>query len=145
MIIIELSTKEKGNLTELQCLTYWYSLGYKVSIPYGENSRYDFILDTGKQLLRIQVKTSHAIKTNDGFNFATSSTRINSKGSYRRSYTEDEADYFATYFNGKCYFYPVKNCPKKSKTLRFNYPKSGQKANISLAEDFEFEKVINST
>ena len=42
---IELSSKEKGNLTELQCLTAIYELGYKASIPYGENSRYDFILD----------------------------------------------------------------------------------------------------
>lgn len=33
---MELTSKEKGNLTELQCLTAFYELGYKVSIPYGE-------------------------------------------------------------------------------------------------------------
>ena len=29
-----LDTKQKGNLTELQCITACYELGYNVSIPY---------------------------------------------------------------------------------------------------------------
>ncbi len=50
---MNLSSKEKGNLTELQCLTAFYELGYKACIPYGEDSRYDFILDVDGILLRI--------------------------------------------------------------------------------------------
>ena len=55
---MELTSKQKGNLTELQCITYLYQLGYKCSIPYGENSRYDFIVDIDGILIRVQVKTS---------------------------------------------------------------------------------------
>ena len=35
--------KQKGNLTELQCLTAFTELGYTVSIPYGDCAKYDFI------------------------------------------------------------------------------------------------------
>lgn len=35
---MELSSKGKGNLTELQCLTAFYELGYKACIPYGEDA-----------------------------------------------------------------------------------------------------------
>lgn len=142
---MELSTKERGNLTELQCLTEFYSHGYKVSIPYGENCRYDFILDTGKQLLKIQVKTSHPLKNNkDGFIFATCSTRVNSKGSIRYEYNENEIDFFATYYQGKCYLIHVSEVGKREKVLRFSYPTNGQKEHIFLAKDYEFEQVIKA-
>lgn len=42
---MNLTPKQKGNLTELKCISAFYELGYQCSIPYGENSRYDFIAD----------------------------------------------------------------------------------------------------
>ena len=39
---MELTSKQKGNLTELQCLTAFVAEGCGVSIPYGDNSKYDF-------------------------------------------------------------------------------------------------------
>ena len=59
-----LSTKAQGAQTELQCLTYLHGLGYDVSIPWGDNARYDFVLDVNHKLYKIQVKTSH--KTEEG-------------------------------------------------------------------------------
>lgn len=142
---MELSTKERGNLTELQCLTAFYSLGCKASIPYGENCRYDFILDTGKKLLRVQVKTSRPLKDGkDGFAFSTCSTRVNSKGSIRRKYTEKEIDYFVTYYSGKCYLIPVIDTGSVEKILHFSQPKNGQKKNIAFAKDYELEQVIKT-
>lgn len=141
--MVELSTKEKGNLTELQCLTTFYSYGYKVSIPYGENCRYDFILDTGKKLLRVQVKTSRPLKNEeDGFVFSTASTRVNSSKNIRNYYTKEEIDCFSTFYLGKCYLIPVEEVGKSEKKLRFKYPTNGQKKGISLAQNYEFEKVI---
>lgn len=137
---MELTPKEKGNLTELQCLTAFYERGYKVSIPYGENCRYDFILDVNNTLLRIQVKTSKFV-SEECFSFATDSTRVNSQGSIRKRYTKEEIDYFATFYLGKCYLVPVEEC-NNTKKLRFCYPSTGQKKYISLAEDYELEKVL---
>ena len=53
-----LENKQKGIITELECITAFNKLGYKVSIPYGEDSRYDFIADINGKLIRVQVKTS---------------------------------------------------------------------------------------
>ena len=91
---MELTSKEKGNLTELQCMTEFYKAGYRVSIPYGENSRYDMILDVNGHLLRVQCKTSKAV-SDDCLSFACRSTRVNSQGSYSSKYTKDEIDYFS--------------------------------------------------
>lgn len=137
---MELTSKEKGNLTELQCLTAFYELGHKVSIPYGENCRYDFILDVNNTLLRIQVKTSKSV-SDECFSFATRSTRVNSQGSISKNYTKEEIDYFATFYQGKCYLVPVDECGIEKK-LRFCYPANGQKKGINLAQDYELEKVL---
>ena len=49
-----MNTNLKGTITELKCKLYFLELGYTVSTP--ENpDRYDFILDIGEKLLKIQV------------------------------------------------------------------------------------------
>ncbi len=35
------------------------SLGLCVSKPWGESQRYDLIVDNGRRLLRVQVKSAH--------------------------------------------------------------------------------------
>ena len=137
----ELSSKQKGNLTELQCITFFYQLGYSVSIPYGENSRYDFIADINGKLIKVQVKTSRVRKENEAIVFACRSTNVNTKGTNYHRYTKEQIDYFATYWNGKCYLVPVEECSNE-KVLRFCYPSNGQKKGITLAENYELEKVL---
>ena len=53
-----MDTKTKGNVTELKCILKLTELGFKVSKPVFDDARYDLIIDTGKRLLKIQVKTS---------------------------------------------------------------------------------------
>ena len=137
---MELTSKEKGNLTELQCITAFYELGHQVSLPYGENSRYDFIADINGKLLRIQGKTSHFV-SEECFEFSCRSTRVNSNQTISRRYTKDEIDYFATYYQNKCYLVPVNECGTDKK-LRYCYPKNGQKKNISLAQSYEIQEVL---
>ena len=139
---MELTSKQKGNLTELQVITYLYSLGYQCSLPYGENSRYDLIADIDGKLIKIQVKTS-SIKSNnsDAIEFSCRSSRINSKGTINTRYTKNEIDYFATFWKDQCYLIPVEECSTR-KTLRFQYPSSRQKKHISLAQDYIAEQQI---
>lgn len=140
---MELTAKQKGNLTELQCITYLYQLGYQCSIPYGENSRYDFIVDIDGKLIKVQVKTSSP-KDAEGnaIEFSCRSSRINSQGTLNRRYTAEEIDYFATFYNNKCYLIPQSEC-SVSKTLRFVPPVSGQVKGICFAKDYEAELQIN--
>lgn len=138
-----LSTKAKGNLTELQCITAFYELGYQVSIPYGENSRYDFIADIEGKLIRVQVKTSSPVRNSEGaITFQTRSTRINSTQNISHPYTKEEIDYFATYWDGKCYLIPITETSHTTKTLRFIPPKNGQVKGIKFAQEYELAKQL---
>lgn len=140
--MIDLTTKQKGNITELECLLAFVKQGYKVSIPYGEDCRYDLVVDIDNHLYRIQCKTSHALDNpEDGFKFKTKSVVITTRGAKENLYNENEIDYFATMYEGKCYLVPVNECGHE-KTLRFRYPANGQKKSIALAVNYEMEKVI---
>ena len=120
---MELTPKEKGNLTELQCLVAFAEQGLKVSIPYGENCRYDFILDIKGTLLKIQCKTS-SLKEEGVYKFQTSSSRANTKGMTRISYEKEDVDYFCTFINEKCYLIPFDETASREKVLRFVPPKN---------------------
>ena len=76
---MELTTKQKGNLTELQCLTAFVKHGCGVSIPYGDNSKYDFIADVNGKLYKVQVKTS-SLKDENAILFSCRSTHVNCSG-----------------------------------------------------------------
>lgn len=136
---MELSTKAKGNLTELKCISAFYELGFSVSIPYGENNRYDFIADINNNLIKIQCKTSREIP--GGFVFSTRSTRVNSSGIKYKKYTLDEIDYFATYFDNKCYLVKAGITQSEFK-IRYKYPNNGQKKGINISKEYELENVI---
>jgi hypothetical protein len=128
------NTKQKGNLTELQCLTAFVEMGFGVSIPYGDCYPYDFIVDIDGRLFKIQVKSS-SLKDENSIKFSCRSTHVNCSGVVNVRYNQNDVDYFATYWNGQCYLVPFKECSVE-KTLRFAPPKSGQLKGISFAKDY---------
>lgn len=140
---MELSSKEKGNLTELQCLTACYELGYKASIPYGENSRYDFILDVDGILLRVQVKTCK--ETGTGIKIPCRSTQVNTSEIKSHAYNKEQIDYFATFYKGNCYLIKVEECSIE-KTLTFSDKRTNQ-YEPSFIDNYllskQIEKIIN--
>jgi hypothetical protein len=137
-----MDSKQKGNITELEVLTYITKLGYQVSIPFGDRERYDQIWDINGKLLKIQIKTSHYIdEEENGIKFSCrSNTKVGGKIQHAR-YTKDEIDYFATMWNNQCYLVPINECSNE-KTLRLQYPSNGQKQGINLAEYYTAEKQI---
>ena len=137
-------TKRVGNITELEVLTYATKLGYQVSIPFGDRARYDQIWDVKGKLFKIQVKSAHMIGDYEGIGiFCKSSNRRGGKVINRR-YTSDDADFFATYYDGKCYLIPINETSGSAKKLRFAHPKNNQLLNINWATDYEVEKVIQT-
>ena len=54
----ELNSHFKGEITEQQVAIEFLKLGYLVSKPLVQSSRYDFIVDVNHKLYKIQVKTS---------------------------------------------------------------------------------------
>ena len=139
---MELTAKQKGNLTELQCLTAFYAEGCHVSLPYGENSRYDMIADVDGQLIRVQIKTSSLKgETGEAIAFSCRSSHVNSTGVKNIRYTDKEIDYFATFWNGQCYLIPISECSTE-KILRFAPPKNGQLKGVSFASDYTLQKQL---
>ena len=51
---MELTSKQKGNLTELQVITYLYGLGYQCSLPYGKKI-VDNAIDSGLSAIKIEA------------------------------------------------------------------------------------------
>jgi hypothetical protein len=129
-----------GTITELKCKIYFLELGYTVSTP--ENpSRYDFILDTGDKLLKVQVKTSNT--DGEKITFATCSSHfINGKVTHT-DYKNDNIDYFCTWSGNECYLIPVKECGRSEKTLRLIPARNGQVEGICFAKDYIAKNILN--
>lgn len=144
---MENNTKYLGNLTELQCISRFYELGFAVSIPYGDSEKYDFIVDINNKLYKLQCKHANIHSNeNDEVEYITITTSWQSgytknKPTRRHLYSEKDCDYFVTYFEGKNYLVPVNEC-STLKTLRIVPPKNGQVKGINFLKDFVDEEVI---
>lgn len=135
-----MNSKQIGNITEVSVMLEFLKLGYNVLTPYGDCERYDFVVDINHKFYKIQVKT--AKEDNGKIEFNTASTHYVDGKCIHDSYTKDEIDYIATYFNNKCYLIPIEECGKRSASIRFEAPKNGQTRGVRMAEDYELEEVI---
>ena len=134
-----LDTKSLGAQTELQCITYLHGLGYDISIPWGDNARYDLVLDVNHILYKIQVKTSHKIEEGV-YSFSCRSTYVNSKGNRAVTYSDKDVDFFATFIENQCYLVPLSQTSKRGKVMRFVKPKNNQIKGITFAQEYLAEK-----
>lgn len=134
------TTQYKGQLTEQKCFVKCLEAGYLISKPLFDNARYDFILDTGEKLLRIQVKTSAWNEDHSAFTFNGYSQHSTGNGNKRMKYTTKEIDYFMTEKDGTFYLYPAEEQGFVTKSLRVT-SKQNQANNIKWAKDYEFKEV----
>ena len=136
------STKNIGDLVEAKFLALCISKGITISKPFGDNARYDFIIDVDGRLFRIQCKHGRVRNNKLVANTCSHSpyTSLN-----RRSYV-GEADYLAIYSEELDRFYLIKideNTPIGNVSLRLEPTKNGQVKGITFAIDLEFDRVIN--
>lgn len=136
-----MTSKQKGNITELECMTAVVRLGYNVLTPYGDCERYDFVIDINGKFYKIQCKTSKSDDNGASFMFSCRSNHRKDGKIVHHKYTRDEIDYFITHFNGNCYMIPVEDCGG-SKYLRIREPKNAQESGIAWAENYLLENVI---
>lgn len=137
-----MNTHYQGKITELQVAESFLKNGYQVSQPLVSDSRYDFIVDVKGKLYKIQVKTCRIHEEEGYFEFATSSSHTNTKGTVNHSYSKDEIDYFATYYNNECYLVPVDKCGSRNQRLRIAPTKNGQVKNIMFADEYKLENTF---
>jgi hypothetical protein len=91
--------KALGEAAEAAFLAKVTSLGFGVSKTWGDSERYDFILDSGQRLWRVQVKSSRHY---DGSRYI-----VKLKG--RAAYTAKEIDFIVAYIvpENLCYVIPI--------------------------------------
>ena len=138
-----LNSKQIGNITEIECMLSFIKLGYNVLTPYGDCERYDFVADIDGKLIKVQVK--HACDSNiqDGYITFRCVNKTTQNGSFvNHKYTKEQIDYFATYYDDKCYLVPVEEVGSSVKTLRFRPPANSQVKGITFASEYELEKVV---
>lgn len=143
-----IEAKVLGNTTEMECMLECMKLGIQVSIPFGEDSRYDFIMDYNGKLYRIQSKHCSEVLDAAGQVVAIKFKTVRQSGSNaatysRTKYTKDEIDYFSTSYCGKCYLVPVEQC-STLKLLRIIPPKNSQAKGISFLKDYELGEVLKT-
>lgn len=138
------NTKKVGIVTEIETMLAFVRLGYPVLIPYGDNERYDYAVEVNGKFVRIQAK--HSITTNDGetFEFDCRGTFYKNGEWAHNQYTENEIDYFATSFNGKCYLFPPGVYTSKVKLRLLPTKRKGRQYDSVWAKDYELEKVVKT-
>lgn len=137
----ELSSHFIGEITEQQVALEFLKLGYLVSKPLVQSSRYDFVVDINHKLYKVQVKTG-TLKENAYVEFATSTSHTNTQGTLNISYSADDVDFFATIYQGECYLIPYEICGKRVQRLRIIPTKNGQTKGITFAKDYHLKDVI---
>ena len=139
---MELSSHFIGEITEQQVALEFLKLGYMVSKPLVQSSKYDFIVDINHKLYKIQVKTGTAKEENSYIEFATSTSHTNTKGTINLTYSKDDVDFFATMYENQCYLVPKELCGNRNQRLRLKPTKNNQTKGITFAKDFILEDII---
>jgi hypothetical protein len=111
------NTKRTGERSEAAFLHKASALGFGIARPWGDSERYDFILDNGRQLLRIQTKATNSLRAKA---YETRATYSVGKG--RAVYTRRDIDFIVAHIIplDLWYIIPVEICTPRP-MLRF-YP-----------------------
>jgi len=139
-----LSSHFIGEITEQEVVLEFLKLGILISKPLVQSSRYDFIADVNNHLYKIQVKTCAEREEGNYFDFATSTSHTNTRGTLNISYSADDVDFFATIYNNQCYLVPFNLCGKRSQRLRLKPTLNGQTKGVLFAKDFKLEDIIKT-
>ena len=111
------NTKRAGERSEAAFLHKASELGFGVAKPWGDSERYDFIVDNGRRLLRVQVKGTDCLRAQA---YETRATYTVGKG--RATYSCKDIDFLVAHVVPLDVWYvlPVKACAP-APMLRF-YP-----------------------
>ncbi len=129
-----MNTKAKGELSEGIILAALLKLGHSVAVPFGNNQRYDLILDEGGTLLRVQAKTGRMYQGCVVFNACSTNPYTGKKTGYT-----GQVDLFLVYCpaTDKVYRVPVEVCGTTEVRLRVDPLTRGARPGVRWAADFE--------
>jgi len=139
--------KAKGDRSVLGIMFALHEAGYNLLVPFGENMRYDLVIDDGLQLARVQCKTGRLREGAVVFNMCSTYAHHPNPRVVRRDY-QGEVDYFAVFCldNRRAYLVPISELPlRKQARLRVDPPRNNQQVGIRYAADFEILPATTTT
>ena len=135
--------KAIGDRTARATMQALQASGYAVSVPFGENVRYDLVIDDGEQLARVQCKTGRLRE--GAVRFATCSCYghharpLEARGDYL-----GQVDYFAVYCPETLgvYLIPIEDVRVRVQAaLRVDPSRNGQRRKVRQASTYEIASV----
>lgn len=125
-------TKQKGDIGELIAAQEFLRRGWHVAFPYGENMKYDLIIEKDATCKRVQVKAVYPRK---------GVLHVNCRSSNNwsvKSYCSQDFDLLVAVNleSNQVYFIPSDKMNTALFDLRIEPPKNGQKKKINFVNDF---------
>lgn len=128
-------TKNKGDLGVLKAQLDLYEKGYLILTPNTEHAAFDLVVYKDGIFKRVQVKYRAA--KNDVITVPFKTSWADKNGNHTKKYDKNEIDLMCIYCpdTDKCYYIDPLKCGNAI-NLRLSKPKSHQKANIHMADDY---------
>ena len=131
------SMKRIGNIGEAKAIAWLVEHGIAVSIPFGDNERYDLVVEHNGRLEKVQVKTSGRTPNNGCVSFRLYSSTYHTKNKHIDGYDND-VDSFILYnmVNGNLYYIPISLLTgKRYINVRFAPTQNSQTKNCIFEEN----------
>jgi PD-(D/E)XK endonuclease len=135
--------KSIGDRSTLAIMLALQAAGLPFLVPFGENTRYDLVVELDGRLVRVQCKTGRTRRGVIEFKVCSSYAHLPSPRARARHY-EGEVDYFAVYCpqTSGVYLIPIENVPNRwTGSLRLEPTRNRQRLGVRLARDYEIGKV----
>ena len=127
-----------GNMGEASAIFQFTKRNIPVSVPFGQNTPYDLIIQIREKLYKIQCKTAQYCHDDKMIFYIT---RTNGFTGLHIPYANNEIDFFYLYCveNGYCGLINISEAPTYRINLRLTKAKNNQLSNINYAKDYELD------
>jgi hypothetical protein len=136
-----------GDRSALAVMLALRARGYELLVPFGENTRYDLVIDDGEQLAKVQCKTGRIRQGAVVFKvYSSYAHHPNPKERFRRY--GNSVDYFGVHCpdNGGVYLVPADEIQHHfAVALRVERPKNPQRRRIRYAASYEIARILLPT
>jgi PD-(D/E)XK endonuclease len=130
------NSKSVGDITQSQVMAALLKRGKKVLMPFGDNFRYDLVVEDDGRFTRIQCKTGKINRGAIAFSVASSQYH---RGGKRQNY-RGQVDAFGVFCpdNDKVYIIPIDDLPLvREAKLRLTLPRNSQVKGVRWASVYE--------
>jgi PD-(D/E)XK endonuclease len=117
--------------------------GNRVLVPFGENTRYDLVIERAGKFSRVQCKTGRLLKGAVCFRTSSSYFHHPNPKIYVRDY-KGQVDLFAVFCpeTGAVYLVPIEDVPPMNQaSLRVEPARNNQRSGVRLGTDYQIARV----